>query len=631
MKKKSHHKKKSHSHKGKRQKKPINAIVLAKEEKFSYNKTLIVGHKLSDHIYIADLLHANGMRKAMPLQKEKVPPQEITTILSKSQTKKGKGLRQLEVSPVWDGLAMDLFMSNLGQKWWGWSDSKAVSLLEYWKNIDANMSFVLVYCSPQYFLKQFVVNAPKVNQKKLNKAIKKWLDYNRTLLDFYYQNTDRSLLINAEEAKRNKVKYLEQVQKQIGTSSSNANVVQPLDYTANTEENYFKADTDLLTYVLDDLVEAYPEMTVLYEEFEAVSNLPLLVKKEKKQTPLSALSDLLNQKKKHDKAIGVLKEKEKLLSTLNMEKSILEVEAKEIEKELEKLQKSLQEEKAKLSKNLENDLKEKQALQKEKEKLNTALENLKKKTEDTQKAKKEKDQESELLLSQLHSVQEELEKFYLENSKKETRVKELEKLQNSLQEEKAKLNRNLENDLKEKQALQQEKENLYVTLENLKKKTEDTQKAKKEKDQESELLLSQLHSVQEELEKYYLENQKLKEKAQEKRRYYGAAERVKSQLPYMLGLKIIEKNKSFIGTLTIPLALLSVKRKYKKQLKDEESAKLPPIESYADAYEAERARKHLSYALGEATIKTMKNPFGIFILPFALTSIRKNWKQNREL
>lgn len=57
--------------------------------------------------------------------------------------------------------------------------------------------------------------------------------------------------------------------------------------------------------------------------------------------------------------------------------------------------------------------------------------------------------------------------------------------------------------------------------------------------------------------------------------------------------------------------------------------KLPPIESYADAYEVPRVKKHLSYRLGEAAIKSMKSPFGIFKLPFALKSAHNDFKASR--
>ena len=155
------------------------------------------------------------------------------------------------------------------------------------------------------------------------------------------------------------------------------------------------------------------------------------------------------------------------------------------------------------------------------------------------------------------------------------------------------------------------------------------EKVKEDIATEKELLLSQLMTTQEELEKFYLENKRLKEE-QEKKRYYGAADRIKSQLSYRLGAKMIEISKDKPLLLPfLPIILLKVRKEYKEYMKNR--PKLPPIHTYADYYEAERIKNHLSYMLGETTIKTLKNnPFGIFILPLKLRKTYKNFKQQRD-
>jgi len=148
---------------------------------------------------------------------------------------------------------------------------------------------------------------------------------------------------------------------------------------------------------------------------------------------------------------------------------------------------------------------------------------------------------------------------------------------------------------------------------------------------ENDLLLLQLMSVQEELEKYYLENKSLKNQLEEKKRYYGASDRIKQQLSYRLGATMIEKSKSIRGIISLPFTLLKVHSQYKKEMKDRKNQpKLPLIHTYADYYEAERVKKHLSYRLGQAMVNTLKgNPFGIFILPFKLRAIYKEFKRER--
>jgi hypothetical protein len=58
-------------------------------------------------------------------------------------------LQQTQVAAVWQGMVLDLMLSNLDQPLWGWADPQAVYLLDYWKEQDPQVVFVLVYDEPQ--------------------------------------------------------------------------------------------------------------------------------------------------------------------------------------------------------------------------------------------------------------------------------------------------------------------------------------------------------------------------------------------------------------------------------------------------------------------------------------------------
>ena len=118
-------------------------------------------------------------------------------------------------------------------------------------------------------------------------------------------------------------------------------------------------------------------------------------------------------------------------------------------------------------------------------------------------------QENELLLLQLHQVQEELEAVFLhKQALEETQRENAEQLQ-AQREESERLRQQLDEESRQSneerqrltQALEQQ-ERAYATLE----------ATKEELSQENELLLLQLHQVQEELEHYYLKYQELVEK-----------------------------------------------------------------------------------------------------------------------
>lgn len=133
--------------------------------------------------------------------------------------------------------------------------------------------------------------------------------------------------------------------------------------------------------------------------------------------------------------------------------------------------------------------------------------------------------------------------------------------------------------------------------------------------------------MQEELEKYYLELQNYKTKKTEIKKLYGAADRIKNQLSYRLGAKMIEKSKSFGGLLSLPFVLRSEVKKFRIEQKDKK--KLPPIHTYTDAYEAEKIKKHLSYKLGYELIQCFKSPFGIFKWSTAIKKAKKEYKEGK--
>jgi len=236
---------------------------------------------------------------------------------------------------------------------------------------------------------------------------------------------------------------------------------------------------------------------------------------------------------------------------------------------------------------------ESQEIQKEKDALNKQLESESKKLEETQT-------ENELQLTQLMNVQEELEKNYVEK-------------------------KSIEDQLKERTTNLAKRTDEYKTLD------KEYRESKKELGlaDENKLLLEQLYLVQEELEKLYLENQGLKKpKFKRSLRNYGAADRIKNQLSYRLGAKMIEESKSIGGTIALPFTLYGAVKKFREEKKRQK--KQPPIHTYADADEAERVKKHLSYRLGQAMIESMKSPFGVFKLPSALKKAHREYKIDRE-
>ena len=563
-------------------------------EEIRFNKFLIVGNKYSNYKYIEELLLNNGIKKASKLKKEKISPKSVSKIiLETSDFKKDK---KFMINPIWNGLAMDLFLSNRNKDYWLWSDKNSIDILDYWKSVDANIAFVLVYSTPEYFLNKVLLkSSEELSEKNIKLETEKWISYNRKLLNFYYKNEGRCVLVNSEQVSKDSMQYIESLKEQkllknIFSDIQNVNIVKK-------EQDI--AEDKILEYLINKVISGYKGLNNLYQEIQSCATFPL----DEKNKTFSKPIGLLNLYSSKENLFNKTNERNnKLLSDLD----ILQSDYNLVN---EKLLKNDEENKLLLSQlfsvqeELEKSYIQNKDIEKKQNELKSKVKNLEENLSEEKKSNSKKQielkEENELLFSQLFSVQEELEKKYIQN-------KDIEKKQNEL---KSKV-KNLEESL------------------NKEKKTESRKEI--ELKEENELLLSQLFLVQEELEKYYLQNQDLKTNKSKlvKKKYYGAAERIKEQLSYRLGSKMINDSKTFGGTISLPFRLYAESRAFKKE-KREQVEKLPPIHTYADAHDAERIKGHLSYKLGKTMIKCMKSPFGIIKLPFVLKSAHNSYKKEK--
>ncbi|EFC1824906.1 hypothetical protein FC229_27230, partial [Escherichia coli] len=87
------------------------------------NRLVIVGHPSSNYQIVEELLHQRGMNSLCPSKRENLSPQDITQTLRKAYQSPdiytvtdSADFEPLHVSTVWNGIALDLMLSNLNQK-----------------------------------------------------------------------------------------------------------------------------------------------------------------------------------------------------------------------------------------------------------------------------------------------------------------------------------------------------------------------------------------------------------------------------------------------------------------------------------------------------------------------------------
>lgn len=91
---------------------------------------------------------------------------------------------------------------------------------------------------------------------------------------------------------------------------------------------------------------------------------------------------------------------------------------------------------------------------------------------------------------------------------------------------------------------------------------------------------------------------------------HSAAQRIKNQLTYKLGEKVMQ-TKGFFAFLILPLTLLKIcylhkkeQKTYKEKFKKEN---LIPLHECKDYKEALKIKNQLTYRLGELFLKSLKN------------------------
>lgn len=541
------------------------------------NKIAIVGHPASGYQEVEALLHQCGMQSAQPSRREGLRPQDITATLCKAHkvpavdaVAEEQDIVQIQPGPVWHGMALDLMLGNLDQELWGWADPQAVFALDYWKDLDPKLTFVLVYDEPHRVLAEAAqANGEPPSTQQVQRMLDNWVAYNSALLRFHLRNTGRSLLVHAKQVRRAADRYLQALQPLLDAPLRPAGAVLPAAEAAlpAPAEGSVSATSDRLPaivsqavalagieaqqaahlmtaspaehYLVDGVLSGHPAALQLYAELQSAANLPL------------------------DRAARAGGSAAAAWEALVRQRSFVAELLRQVHAEYQRVDEALTQSRAQL-----------------------------------EAAQARHTGDSQRLLANVRQLQEELERQRKHKLELEQRQAELLSERKTVDEAAAAHN----------------------------------ERKLKELGEENELLLSQLHQVQEELERYYLENQRLKQKLAPPKPPgpYGAADRIKRQLSYRLGAVMIERSRSVGGWLSMPWALAAEVRAFRQEAAARPAKKLPPIHTYRDAHEAERVKQHLSYRLGSTLLQHGKSPLGWLKLPFALQRQVREFRLQRK-
>ncbi len=360
------------------------------------HKLIIVGHQSSNFQNTFKLLQSYGVNEAKPSRREGYTPLEISRIICQahgiddisSSSSLAPDFSQLEVGNVWHGLALDLMLGNMDSKIWGWADTNSIYLLNFWRDIDPEITFVMVYSNPEDVLLHSE-HEQNLTPEDLEKKIEQWIAYNEALLYFYNRNKDRCFLVHSQQVNEPSRRYLLEIGSKINApwlaqitndASNNAQIqtlanLQPQaireNHTALVQDEAASADIadeistfhaslkqkSLSLFISRLIIQQHPKLIQLYEDLQSFANFPL-----------------------HEDISGINKQnfnQSAFDGWLEMTK--LSQEKDQLVSQLHEVQEQLRDKDSKLD------------------------------------ALPELQQENSALLSQLHHVQEELESYYLEN------------------------------------------------------------------------------------------------------------------------------------------------------------------------------------------------------------------------
>jgi hypothetical protein len=332
---------------------------------------------------------------------------------------------------LWEQIAGELFIANLSSALWGWTDERSTWCLDFWRDFDPRLHFVLVVSTPQYALMQTLENGD--SSHSVDAIMKGWYAYHSELLRFYHQNSQRCVLVDAEGSTKNPGVLI-----QLCNNQWKLNLQSPSSTLfSNTHQNH----NALAQYLAQKIGDGYPDNYHLQKKFEAIlsnygltgfTNTHHLHSDDLVASYHAVVHQAVEQKSLQQSQIAQL---DSQLSLHKQESELLLLQLHQVQEELEQYFLKNQEAQQKIQSMIPSE--DHTKLLKSHSELTDTVNHLEKKLADQNKnaadALVQRDslyaemqlhkQESELLLLQLHQVQEELEHYFLQYQEAKQQIK----------------------------------------------------------------------------------------------------------------------------------------------------------------------------------------------------------------
>ncbi len=188
------------------------------------------GHLESGFESVRDLLMSVGIQESKPSKHERVLPDQLHAQIFDAydlNIDKARFVTPLNPGKMWQYLAIDLFIGNMDQKAWGWGDAKSLWLLDFWKEQDSQVNFVLVYSAPELVVANYLMKH-QATASEIDAVLGVWIAYQTEMLRFYKANSPRCLLVNAADCVKEPLSFINRFRHQFSIKISNKLTLAPL-------------------------------------------------------------------------------------------------------------------------------------------------------------------------------------------------------------------------------------------------------------------------------------------------------------------------------------------------------------------------------------------------------------------